>query len=230
MARLARLYAPGVVQHVTQHGSDGRAIFSDAADYLAFIAILHEAARAHGLAMHAYVLMPGHVHLLATPLDADSIARVMQAVGRRYVPYFNRKSQRGGALWEGRYRSTLIDATEYLLTCTRYLETKPVAQGLAGSPGDYPWSSFAHHAGIANNPLVTDHALYWALGNTPFERQAAYRALFAKALDASVVTRIDDATEHGWALGNADFVAGLAAAANRRVRPLARGRRGKSEK
>ena len=224
MARLARLYAPGVAQHIAQRGHDERPIFLDTDDYLAFLAILHEAAHAHGLAIHAYVLMPSQVRLLATPRDETTTARVLQAVGRRYVRHFNRKRGRGGALWEGRYRSTLIDADAYLLACCRYLETLPVVDGLAAAPEQYRWSSYAHHAGVASNPMVTDHACYWALGNTPFERQAAYRALFATDLDPRLADAIRQAAESGWALGGADFLARIAATANRRVRPLPRGR------
>ena len=199
-------------------------MFLDADDHLAFLATLHEAARAHGLAVHAYVLMPSQVRLIATPRDETTTARVLQAVGRRYVRHFNCKSGRSGALWEGRYRSTLIDADSYLLACCRYLETLPVVVGLAAAPEEYRWSSYAHHAGVASNPLVTDHARYWALGNTPFERQAAYRALFATDLDPRVAEAIREAAEFGWALGGADFLAAIAATANRRVHPLPRGR------
>ena len=228
MARLARLYAPGVAQHIAQRGHDGRPMFLDADDHLAFLAILQEAARAHGLAVHAYVLLPGQLRLLGTPSDETTTARVLQAVGRRYVRHFNRKSGRSGPLWEGRYRSTLVDADAYLLACCRFLETLPVIDGLAATPGEYRWSSYTHHAGVASNPLVTDHACYWVLGNTPFERQAVYRALFATDLDAGTAQAIQESAEYGWALGGADFLATIAATANRRGHPLPRGRPAKA--
>ncbi len=224
MARLPRLFAPDQPQHVIQRGNNCQAIFHDEADYHRFLEFLGGAIREHSVALHAYVLMSDHIHLLATPSGPTSLARVMQSVGRRYVRYFNDRTTRSGTLWEGRYKSTLIDSERYLMVCSRYIELNPVRAGIVEVPQAYPWSSFAHHAGLTANPLITDHAQYWSLGNTPFERQAAYRLLFEQELSAEQLTRIRDSTNKGWALGSEGFTGALLGKANRRVTPLPKGR------
>lgn len=224
MARLPRLYAPSTVQYVVQHAAAGRDLFADGDDYATFVELLVEAARTHAVVLHAYALLPRSIHLLATPRTADGLPRVMQAIGRRYAPYANRRAGRSGALWERRYRSTLIDANDYLLATMRHIEWTPVAAGLASSPDDWRWSSYAHHVGTGQQAFLHDHAHYWALSDAPFERQAAYRTLAAHALAPALAARIDQAVAHGWVLGGAGFQAELAATVNRRGAPLARGR------
>ena len=225
MARLPRLYAPNTVQHVVQRPLAGRALFIDATDFALFTQLLQDAVRAQGVALHAYVLMPGEVRLLATPARADSIARLMQAIGRRYVPHLNRRTDRSGPLWDRRYRSTLIDADEFLLPSMRYIEQRPVIEALVAEPGAWRWSSFGHHIGSAQQPFVSDHARYWALSDTPFERQAAYRDLAAVALTDRASQRIDQAVERGWVLGDEAFIATIDETVNRRAQPLKRGRK-----
>jgi putative transposase len=224
MARLPRLFAASQPQHVIQRGLQGQPIFSDDTDYLLFTQLLRDAVREHNLAVHAYVLMPNHLHLLVTPPDALATGKVLQAVGRRYVLHFNRKTGRSGSLWDGRYRSTLIDPARYLFFCSRYIELNPVRAGLVSEAKDYRWSSYAHHIGLQPNPLLTDHALYWALGNTPFERQGRYRALFEQELDAHALQQLRDATNKGWAWGDEAFLDQIGTASNRRLSPLAKGR------
>ncbi len=227
MARLKRLYAPAVVQHLVQRPVAGRALFTDADDYMLFLALLEEGVRAHAVALHAYVLMPTQIRMLATPAQADSIARLMQTVGRRYVPHLNRKTARSGPLWDRRYRSTLIDADEFLLPSMRHVEHQPVLEALVGEPGAWRWSSYGHHVGREQQPLISDHALYWALSDTPFERQASYRGIAEASLPIAVLARIDAAVEGGWVLGGPAFVADLENAVNRRPGPLKRGRKRK---
>lgn len=227
MARLPRLVVPNQPHHVIQSGIDRQTIFRDADDHAAFLRWLRDAARQFKVAIHAYVLMPNHLHLLASPSDATGLARMMQWVGRQYVPYFNAKYQRSGTLWQGRYRATVIDAERYLMACSRYIESNPVRAGLAATPADYPWSSCAHHVGSRPDPLITDHAAYWALGNTPFAREAAYQELMAHVPQADEVALLTDAAWKGWALGSDQFKATLAKQANRRVSPAKRGRPGK---
>jgi len=224
MARLPRLFAPDQPQHVIQRGNDRQAMFRDEDDYHRFSAFLGEAARTYNLAIHAYVLMPNHIHILATPAGQDSLPRVMQAVGRHYVRWFNDRHGRTGALWEGRYRSTLIDSERYFLVCSRYIELNPVRAGLAEVPQMWPWSSYAHHAGLARNALITDHPLYWSLGNTPFERQAAYLALFDEALTPYQLRAIRESTNKSWYLGERDAARHLENTATRRAVPRRRGR------
>ncbi len=228
MARLARLYVPGMPQLVVQRGINRQVLFNDPADFQAFRLWLRDAAREHGVALHAYVLMPDHFHLLATPPDERATGRMLQSVGRRYVAYFNRRNVRTGTLWEGRYRSTVVDPARYLIAVMRYLELNPVRAGLAAEAAKYPWSSCAHHVGIAPDLLITDHAVYWALGNTPFERQAQYRQALDEPLVAPVLARIRAAGHKGWMLGDQDFIAAQAPNASRRPAIAARGRPARS--
>lgn len=224
MARLPRLTAPGLPHHLIQRGNNRQAIFVDEFDCLRFLNDLAELAEIHGLAVHAYVLMPNHVHLLATPGQRETLPRLMQALGRRYVRSYNNRHRRTGTLWEGRYRSTVVETDRYLLACMRYVELNPVRAGLVDDPAAYRWSSYAHHAGLRVDPLLTEHAVYWGLGNTPFERQGAYRRLFADDLGPAEMEAIRYATHHGWALGARDFAAGVADRAGRRALPRLAGR------
>jgi putative transposase len=202
MARLPRLTIAGFPHHVIQRGHDRRAPFVEDDDRVRYLALLRETAAAAGLAVHAYVLMPDHVHLLVTPQAAGDVGRAVQAIGRRYVRWFNDRHARGGALFESRYRSTVVEADAFLLACMRYVELNPVRAGLVAEPADYPWSSHRHHVGRAVDPLVSDHALYWTLGNTPFDRQAAYRRWCDQPPAAGEVERIRFATQGGWLLGS----------------------------
>jgi putative transposase len=224
MARLPRLVVPNQPHHLIQHGIEGQPAFRDADDYLAFLAWLREAARQFRVAIHAYVLMPGHVHLLATPADEVGLGRMMQWIGRHYVPYFNQKYGRAGTLWQGRYKATVVDAEHYLMACSVYMETNPIRAGLAPSAEDYPWSSYRHHVGASPAPLIADHPLYWALGNTPFDREAAYKNLVEQGVSADTIVEITDATRKGWALGSDKFKEQLQKAGSRRVQPTKRGR------
>ena len=178
MARLPRYRLPGVPQHVIQRGNNRQAIFAQEADYAAYAHWLHAAARQHGLAIHAYVLMTNHVHLLVTPEHQDSIAKTLQSLGRRYVQYFNYTYGRTGTLWEGRYRATVVDAEPYLLTCSRYIELNPVRAGLVKSPAHYRHASYRHNAQGRPDPLITEHEVYRRLDRSRPRRCAAYRALF----------------------------------------------------
>jgi len=224
MARLARLYVPDQPQHVILRGLDQQPAFVDDQDYELFIDCLKAAARDHHLAVHAWVLMPGAVQLLVTPSDEASLPKAMQAVGRRYVAHFNRRYARRGTLWEGRYRATVIEAERYFLLASRVVELAPVRNHLSAAPEDYRWSSYRHHIGLTVDSLVTDHSLYWALGNTPFERQRAYRELCEQPLDERESTQLMQATLKGWVLGSDTWRDWASRSANRRVSPLPRGR------
>ncbi len=224
MARLPRLVVPNQPHHIIQTGNDRQPIFRDADDYTGFLAWLREAAKRFRVAVHAYVLMPNHLHLLVSPSDETGLGRMMQWVGRHYVPYFNTKYQRVGTLWQGRYKAVVIDSEQYFLLCSRYIELNPVRSGLTSLATDYPWSSIAHHVGSRPDPLITDHPLYWALGNTPFDREAAYRALVDQGLSAEEVIALSEATLKGWPLGSEKFKTLLAKQVNRRVSPAKRGR------
>jgi putative transposase len=209
MARLPRLAIAGYPHHVIQRGNNRQTIFRDVADHQRYLAWLSEIAGQHALAIHAYVLMPNHVHLLATPAAADTLSVVFQALGRLYVRWFNDKYQRTGSLWEGRFRCSVVDSDRYLLTCMRYMDLNPVRAGLVNDPAHFRWSSFAHYAGHRIDPLITDHPLVWSLGNTPFERQSAYRRLFEEPIGATALAAIRYATNRGRVLGPAEFLHGL---------------------
>jgi putative transposase len=227
MARLPRLSLPGHLHHVIQRGNNGQPIFATEADHVLLLAQLDEGARALAVAVHAYVLLPNRFEMLATPAEPNAIALLMQSVGRRYVRHFNRSQARTGTLWEGRYRSTLVQASHWLLPCMADLDLAPVRAGLAAEPKAWPWSSHRHYAGQASDRLLTPHPLYWALGNTPFSREAAYCQLVAAGVADALHRRIEDCALHGWALGDDAFVAGLRQETGRRV---ARGRAGRPRK
>ncbi len=224
MARLARLAAAGQVHQVIQRGNNGQAVFIDRSDRESYLQLLREAAAANQVAIHAYALTDNEALLLATPGDASGLSRMMQALGRRYVTRFNRRHGRSGTLWEGRFRATVIEAERHLHACICFVELAPVRAGLAREAQDHPWSSARHHLGLASDPLVTDHAFYWAIGNTPFEREAAHRQLLEGGLNSAQARDIGDAMMKGWALGSDRFKAALAARTHRRVGPEPRGR------
>jgi putative transposase len=224
MARLPRLSLPGYAHHVIQRGNNRQAIFAQPADYAYFLELLEASAKRFRVALHAYVLMPNHFHLLATPDAADALSQMMQSIGRAYVRYFNRIQQRTGTLWEGRYRSTVIESERYLLTCMASLDLNPVRSGLVSQASDYPWSSHGHYIGLRTDKLLTPHALYWALGNTPFAREAAYADLVHTGLKSEQQAALTEATLQGWAFGEPEFVANLQKQTPRRVQKRVAGR------
>jgi putative transposase len=220
MSRLPRLHVPGLPLLILQRGNNGISIFADDADFQSYRDFLRDSAREAGLPVHAYVLMPSHVHLLVSPTDERAAGNFMQRLGRRYVRYFNDRHARTGTLWEGRYRSTVVEPARYLLACYRYIERNPVRAGFVTEASNYAWSSCRHHLGLVSDSLLTDHVRYWALGNTPFERQAAYRAILESGEPETELAAIRYAAHRGWVLGDVDASAG---AANRRLRPLPEG-------
>jgi putative transposase len=225
MARLPRLTVAGYPHHVIQRGNNRQAIFIDEADRRFMLDVLQENASKFGVAIHAYVLMDNHFHLLATPQTDDGLPKMMQAVGRRYVRYFNDRYQRSGTLWEGRYRATLIQSERYLLACMVYIDLNPVRAGMVAQAREFPWSSHGYYVGQHPDRLVSAHAMYWELGNTPFAREAAYGELVKAGIEGDQQRALTDATLHGWALGEADFVAALQKQAPRRVSKAQPGRR-----
>lgn len=217
MARLARLAIAGQAHHVIQRGLNGHAPFVDAADRTFFLECLVQARRQHQVALHAYVLMEDHYQLLATIPDAISLSKMMQAVGRSYVRYFNDRHARRGTLWEGRYRSTVVQASRFMLPCMAVMDLCPVHAGLVDRAVDYPWSSHGHYAGVRGDAAVVPSAEYWALGNTPFAREAAYTEFVSEGVSPSERALIEESALHGWALGDLQFVAQMQNATARRV-------------
>ncbi|RYG14234.1 MAG: transposase [Burkholderiales bacterium] len=224
MARLPRLTVPGYPHHIIQRGNNRQAIFAATEHYVDLLSLLWENAQKFDVAVHGYVLMTNHFHLLATPQTADGLPQMMQAVGRRYVRHFNDSQGRTGTLWEGRYRSTLIQTERYLLACMAYIDLNPVRAGLVMEPRDYPWSSHGHYIGLRNDKLITPHPLVWELGNTPFAREAAYADLVRAGITAEQQNDMTQSVLSGWALGEAEFVADLQKLTARRVSKTQAGR------
>lgn len=223
MARLPRLVIPNQPHHIIQRGNDRQTIFRDNTDFQTFLDWLRDAAKLYQVSIHAYVLMSNHLHLLATPNDEAGLAKMMQWVGRHYVPYFNLKYQRSGTLWQGRFKTSIIDSERYFMVCSRYIELNPVRAGIAHNPVEYHWSSYQHHIGLRADPLITDHALYWALGNTPFEREASYKALTEQGLSTMELEQMRNSFK-GWVIGSDQFKAQLEKQSLRRVTPAPKGR------
>lgn len=224
MARLPRFFVSGQPLHIIQRGNNHARIFRHRTDYRLFLEYLRKASRLHGVLVHAYVLMTNHVHLLATPVNEDSVPKALQSVGRRYVQRFNWTYGRSGTLWEGRYRACPIDSDKYLFTCMRYIELNPVRAGLVRQPHDYAWSSYRANALGAPNSLVTSHALYESLAPTSPERQAAYRGMFDVALPDADLEALRESTNKNWALGDDAFKREVEAGARRRASPMPKGR------
>jgi putative transposase len=232
MARQGRYFVAGQILHVIQRGNNRQAIFFEDQDYGLYREWLMWAAKRHGCAVHAYVLMTNHVHLLVTPDGKDSLPGMMQSLGRRYVRMVNHRYRRTGTLWEGRYRAAPVDGDAHFFSCCRYIEMNPVRAGMTKHPRDYPFSSYRANALGEADALVSPHPLFQRLGCGAEARQQAYRDLFRAKLDENFVAALRAATNGGWALGDERFQRQIAEAARRRVAPLPKGRRvtGKQDK
>lgn len=224
MARLARLALAGHLHHVIHRGHNLQPIVQDDEDRRALLAALQDCAATHKVAVHAYVVMVNHIHLLVTPATADGLSRMMQALGRRYVAGYNQRHGRVGTLWEGRFRAAPLEAQTWLLPVMRSIELNPQRAGLAAEPGDYPWSSAAHHLGRRRDPLVSDPPGFWALGNTPFERELAWRRWLEEGEADAERQQLVDAALKGWPLGSARFLQALGELSDRPLTPRPRGR------
>ena len=219
MARLPRLTVAGYPHHIILRGNNRQPIFRDGEDYQCMLRYLRDFSIENKVAVHAYVLMTNHLHLLLTPETNEGVPLMMQALGRRYVRYFNDRHSRTGTLWEGRYRSSLIEAERYLLACMVYIDLNPVRAGIVAGPGDYAWSSHGHYAGLRSDPLVTPHPLFWQLGNTPFAREAAYAQLVNAGQTLQQQQVLTRAAHSGMALGQGQFIDDLQRRTTRRVTP-----------
>ena len=197
MARHRRLLLPGVAAHVRQRGVNGETCFASDSDRLVYLALLRDALASTGCELHAYCLMTNHVHLLVTPPDELAGSDLMYEVGRRYVPYFNRRHGRTGTLWEGRFRSCLVESREYVLACYRYIERNPVRAGMVDSPAAYQWSSYSGNAGHRDDALVSPHPEYLALAGDVASRRLAYEGFCVEYDSAQFVAAIRDATDTG---------------------------------
>ena len=224
MPRKPRFYLPGVPAHVVQRGNNRQAVFFTDDDYQAYLGWLREACERHGCVLHAYVLMTNHLHLLLTPEEPDSISKMIQFVGRKYVTYINHLYGRSGTLWEGRHKGNVIEDSAYLLACMVYIELNPVRASMTETPGEYRWSSYRDNAYGESNGLVTHHWLFKKLGNTDEARHHAYRELFSNALEHEQLHQLRAAVQTGTPLGNDRFREQIERATGNRTGQLRRGR------
>lgn len=205
MPRKPRFFLPDVPVHVVQRGHSREPVFFEDNDYLTYLHWLGEAVDRYQVDIHAYVLMTNHIHILATPHDKDGITRMMQYVGRHFVPYINHTYGSSGSIWEGRYKASLIHDEGYLLTCMRYIELNPVRANMVRSPALYRWSSYRCNGQGRDDALVMPHSIYMTLGRTKASRQEAYKALFKAHLEQGDLNDIRSAWQTGTPLGNGDF-------------------------
>lgn len=224
MARAPRIEAPGFPLHIVQRGNNRSACFFCDLDRRLYLKCLARAASLRRCDVHAYVLMSNHVHLLVTPRAQGATSRMLQDVGRRYVQIINKVHGRTGTLWEGRYKSSLVDTEGYLFTCHRYIELNPVRAGMVRSAEEYPWSSHRFYAQGRADSLITPHNLFLALGKDTMERVGAYRQIFEKSISAADLDRVRFAANKGCALGSEAFMSEMETRFGRGVRPPARGR------
>jgi putative transposase len=230
MARLPRLYVAGCSHHIIQRGNNRDACFFDEKDYAFYLQQLKISAGQSGVAIHAFVLMTNHVHLLVTPPAANACAKMMQSLGRKYVQYINLTYRRTGTLWEGRYKSTLVDCDSYFLTVSRYIELNPVRAKMIADPSEYAWSSYRGNAMGKDIGLLTPHHTYLALGETAAQRIIRYRKLFADVIPMNTLDQIRECTNKSWVLGSSKFKAQIESAANRRIESLGWGGDRKSKR
>lgn len=225
MTRLKRYCPAGLPVHIIQRGNNRTACFLSEEDRAAYAHLLGQASNIHDSHIHAWVLMSNHVHLLITPNHDRAASKMMQHLGREYVRYFNRKHSRSGTLWEGRFRSCLVQEESYFLTCQRYIELNPVRASIVDDPGKYHWSSYQSNALGKMSSLRTPHQIYLALGKTEDERLRVYRGLFSEIIDSQVVNSIRTATNKGLVLGSEAFKDRIEKISCQRTRLLKRGRK-----
>lgn len=218
MPRKPRFNLVGIPQHVIQRGNNREPCFYAEADYRRYLDDLQESANKFDSRIHAYVLMTNHVHLLVTPMAEHGISQMMQALGRRYVYYVNKTYKRTGTLWEGRYKSSLIDSDRYLLTCMRYIELNPIRASMVVHPGEYKWSSYHANAQGMEDALVQPHPLYLELGADKYVRQYAYRELFRHFIDTDTLHEIRKSLNHELVLGRSYFKDKIEEMTNRQTR------------
>ena len=224
MPRRPRIQLNGVPLHIVQRGHNREPCFFSEEDYTSYLHWLSEALGDAECQLHAYALMTNHVHLLLTPKKAEAVPKLIMSLGRRYVQYINRTYKRTGTLWDSRYKSSVIQANTYLLTCQRYIELNPVRAAMVDDPAHYRWTSYRYNALGATDSRITPHALYQALGLTDKSRQSAYRALFRAHLDGAAIDDIRLALNQNQPLGNSRFYARIEKATGVRREAQPRGR------
>ncbi|HYW04528.1 MAG TPA: transposase [Gammaproteobacteria bacterium] len=224
MARKPRIDLPGIPQHVVQRGVNRERTFFTGDDYRYYLHALKKAAGKHDIRIHAYCLMTNHVHLLVTPDEQGAVSALMQSLGRRYVRFVNTRYERTGTLWEGRFRSSLVDSGQYLLNCYRYIEMNPVRARMVEAAEGYRWSSYRHNALGEADPVVTPHETYLGLADKGSERPKVYREYFPDNGEGSAWAEIRGAIARGLVYGSEEFKNRIEASTGIRVRPGRPGR------
>ena len=224
MARQPRLALPGYPHHVIRRGNNRQPIVLDETDRQTLYSLWLVESQRHKVAVNAYVLLDNHFHMLLTPPSEEAMSLMMQSVGRTYVRHFNTRHNRSGTLWEGRYKSSLVDSEAYLLTCMAYIDLNPVRAGVSDSAEAFNWSSYRHLTGQKIDKLVTPHALYWGLGNTPFAREAAYAEFVAGGLSAAIAKDLTESALKGRVVGRPEFLKSLEKTTQRQILPQKAGR------
>lgn len=205
MSRYPRPVFENIPLHIVQRGNNRNPCFFCKGDYQIYLAMMKEALEEHECVVHAYALMPNHVHLLASPRNTTAPAGLMKQIGQRYVQYINRRYNRVGTLWQGRYHSSLVDGDGYFLTCQRYIELNPVRAGIVVHPVDYEWSSYRVHAHGEDSEIVVPHDLYSGIGPDVNSRKERYRAMFMEPLPQLGLDQIRQATKSNGICGSTNF-------------------------
>jgi len=224
MARLPRLAVADQAHLVLLRGHGRQNVFRDDMDRAGFLSALEQACRLEQVALHAYALLPDHVWLLCTPGSAAAMGRAMQSLGRHFSAAFNRRHRRSGSVWDGRYRATVVEGGAPLLEAMVFVDQAPVREGLEPAAVSATWSSAQPHVGLISKLTLTDAAAYWALGNTPFDRCAAYRVLLEEPLRGERAEHLAGATRRGWVVGSPAFLESLRQVSSRPIGPRPRGR------
>lgn len=224
MPRKSRVCPIGFPQHVIQRGNNHQACFTSKQDFIAYSGWLKDYSQKFKVEIHAWVFMTNHVHLLCTPQETNAISQMMQSLGRQYVRYFNFTNKRSGTLWEGRFKSCLVQTEEYLINLYRYIELNPVRANMVNDPAEYEWSSYQINALGKVSQLCTPHHAYLSIHQDPHIRQASYRALFKHQLDSKIIDNIRQATNKGLAIGSEKFKDEIEQLTGKNMRPLKMGR------
>jgi putative transposase len=230
MARHPRLIFPGVALHIIQRGNNRNACFIAESDYLTYLAYLRHLSAKYQCEVHAYCLMTNHVHMLLTPSESQACAPLMRDLGRCYVRYFNRRHERSGTLWEGRFRSCIVESAEYVIACYRYIELNPVRAGMVSHPSAYPWSSHAANSGMGVDPMVKPHCEFLALACNTVSPHVAYRGLFDQPFEERLLHSIREATNGGYPLASESFKSQMIAPLGLRMARGKPGRRAEASK
>ena len=205
MPRRSRMYAANIPYHVVQRGNNREACFFDIDDYQFYLDVLSDLLLRYEVALHAYVLITNHVHLLMTPSCSDGISQLTKVLGSRYAQYINKTYNRSGTLWEGRHKSSAVDSENYLLKYYRYIELNPVAANMVTRPEEYRWSSYGVNAWADDTKLITYHDEYLSLGTSIAERIYAYRELFRCELSEEDLHSIRKSCHYCQPLGSEHF-------------------------